>query len=376
MLLLLAALPQPAGADQQGFLTLPFANPNIVITDGWFYADDGTHHGGIDYALPPAASFDVLAAADGKAVAVDSDLSGYGLFIYIAHIGRFDSLGSMYFTLYAHLERSSLPRAFPTRTVGEGGTLEADIAAGNFADWRPVSRGEKLGRAGQTGEASGIHLHFEVQRGGYPAEKTDPYDIYAQDLDLYPAPCVPQMVVANDPGLLWTQCPPVAPFTTFTQADASAITTVSTQHWIQTLGANLSETVDTIAIKLKFNGNSFNASIGVSICEDFGTGICFVYDARISMGSSEIVDGQLVTYAKPLRDVDSNIRPFTFIPGVSHIIQIDCLGEFGSCQVAGSPNASSYPDGALFLAVFDNGQRLSPALPVADAFFISASLRP
>ena len=97
--------------------------------------------------------------------------------------------------------------------------MKADITNGNFADWRDVKRGNKIGRTGDTGESTSIHLHFEVQRGGYPLNKTDPYDIYNMR-GFYPSPCQPSASAAGvpqpDPGSLWTQCPPVPPVTFLT----------------------------------------------------------------------------------------------------------------------------------------------------------------
>lgn len=197
-------------------MTLPFNESGIVITSGWLY-DDGSPHHGIDYAIGvPAESFPVLSAASGNAVAVlddggRSNKSGYGNFVYVAH-DDFDSSGLRYFTLYAHLRSGSWPGAFKAKTIVQ---LRTDIANSNFADWVSVAAGEQVGSSGDTGVSHGIHLHFEPQRGGYPGGtystiRTDPYDIY-NTRGFYPAPCNPRSPIQNDPGLLWTQCPPALP---------------------------------------------------------------------------------------------------------------------------------------------------------------------
>lgn len=212
-LLLICSSPNSllAGTGPQ-FLTLPFNNPNTVLTQGWIY-DNKTSHEGIDYAIGvPSVSFPILSAAAGEAVVVLDDvnnMSGYGNFVYVAH-NDFDSAGLRYFTLYAHLVSGSWPTTFPVKTIKQ---LRADIAQNSLANWVAVQAGDQIGMSGETGDAQGIHLHFEIQRGGYPGGaytsiKTDPYDIYSVS-SFYPDPCSPQSVVQNDPGFAWTQCPPM-----------------------------------------------------------------------------------------------------------------------------------------------------------------------
>jgi hypothetical protein len=206
----LAYLPIAVSAGQN-FLTLPFMDPNVIIQQGWIYTTDGPFdcqpggtrcHKGIDYvkgALDQVASwqsFDVAAAADGWAISSISleKERGYGRFVYIAH-DVVDGSGLRIFTLYAHLKTDTIRVA--QKSLSE---LRTDVAAGDFSTWSRVSRGTVIGEAGDTGEPGVIHLHFEVQRGGYPLNKTDPYDIN-NTREFYPVPC--------GPAFLWTQCPPV-----------------------------------------------------------------------------------------------------------------------------------------------------------------------
>lgn len=189
------------------FLTLPYGDPNIVITEGWIY-DDMTPHHGIDYAVgSPSVSFGVLASAAGRAVVVldgVSNSSGYGNFVFIEH-DQTDSSGLRYFTLYAHLQSGSWPSSLTIKTISE---LRADIANSDYANWLPVGRGDRIGSAGDTGNAYGIHLHFEAERGGYALNKTDPYAI-ERTADFYPPPTQNCFNVLQFLPYLWTQCPPV-----------------------------------------------------------------------------------------------------------------------------------------------------------------------
>lgn len=89
-------------------------------------------HGGIDIAGGGAVS----AAQGGTVVQVDYN-SGWGNYIVIDH-------GNGLQTLYAHLQNGSI-------TVAEGAT---------------VSQGQTIGTMGQTGSATGVHLHFEIYVNG------------------------------------------------------------------------------------------------------------------------------------------------------------------------------------------------------------------
>jgi len=173
-LLLICTIAVPLGAfASRGFLTLPFGNPGVVITEGWLY-DDLTPHHGIDYAVgSPSTSFPVLAAASGAAVIVLDDASnssGYGNFVLIKH-DEVDASGVNYFTLYAHLQLLRWPASLTVKTIRQ---LTANIANNSYSDWVSVSRGQQVGLSGDTGLAYGIHLHCEADLGGYALAKTRP----------------------------------------------------------------------------------------------------------------------------------------------------------------------------------------------------------
>lgn len=77
----------------------------------------------------------ILAADGGTVVAANWDSSGYGNRVMVDH-------GNGYITLYGHLS---------VIQVREG---------------QRVNRGDVLGQMGSTGRSTGVHLHFEIRRGG------------------------------------------------------------------------------------------------------------------------------------------------------------------------------------------------------------------
>jgi len=89
-----------------------------------------TFHGGIDIAAEKGT--DVFASADGEIV-ISKETGGYGNLIVIKH-----ALG--YETRYGHLSKFSVKKG------------------------QKVKRGDKIGEVGDTGRATGNHLHFEVRR--------------------------------------------------------------------------------------------------------------------------------------------------------------------------------------------------------------------
>ena len=91
-------------------------------------------HKGIDYAAPTGT--DVLATADGTVTRVATE-SGYGNYIEVKHHDQ-------YSTLYGHLS------AF----------------AKNLKVGQTVKQGDLLGAVGQTGRATGPHLHYEFKVAG------------------------------------------------------------------------------------------------------------------------------------------------------------------------------------------------------------------
>ena len=98
---------------------------------------NGRLHGGIDIGAPHGAT--VVAADSGTVITATNGYS-YGNYVSIAH-------GNGLTTLYAHLSVISV----------------------NKGDY--VSRGQKIGENGSTGNSTAPHVHFEVYENG---KRVDP----------------------------------------------------------------------------------------------------------------------------------------------------------------------------------------------------------
>lgn len=97
----------------------------------------GENHEGIDIAAPKGTR--VLAARSGHVIYTGNRISGYGNMVIVRHP---DTLA----TVYAHLSK-------------------INVKKGQF-----VSKGQLVGRVGETGRATGPHLHFEVRDRSRPKD--------------------------------------------------------------------------------------------------------------------------------------------------------------------------------------------------------------
>jgi lipoprotein NlpD len=108
-----------------------------IIVGSPFGMRDGRRHEGID--LPAPVGTPVFAAAAGQVVYAGNGLRGYGNMVVIRH-------GGDLLTVYAH---NSL------LLVSQG---------------QPVAAGARVALVGQSGRATGPHLHFEVRVGQSPSD--------------------------------------------------------------------------------------------------------------------------------------------------------------------------------------------------------------
>lgn len=129
----------PEGVSmEQALLGFDYCAPvKGVLSSDFGYREHPTEgeerfHYGVDLAADAGTEVDCF--ADGTVTAV-GDSSSYGRYCVVAHEGGFS-------TLYAHC----------SRITASSGTA--------------VSRGQKIAEVGETGMATGPHLHFELQKDG------------------------------------------------------------------------------------------------------------------------------------------------------------------------------------------------------------------
>ncbi len=100
-----------------------------------FGVRNGRKHDGID--ISASSGTPVKAAASGRVAYSDNKIRGYGNLIIVAHSNGFN-------TVYAHNQ---------VNLVRKG---------------EKVERGQLIAKVGETGRASGPHLHFEIRDGRKP----------------------------------------------------------------------------------------------------------------------------------------------------------------------------------------------------------------
>ncbi|KZD56508.1 N-acetylmuramoyl-L-alanine amidase [Bacillus cereus] len=119
-----------------------FIKPAAGSYTSGFEKRGGQMHYGLDIAASGTVS--VSAAADG--VVTRSYYSeSYGNVVFISH----NMNGQTYTTVYAHLN---------SRSVSAG---------------QSVKQGQQIGFMGNTGQSEGQHLHFEVHKGEWNAQKSN-----------------------------------------------------------------------------------------------------------------------------------------------------------------------------------------------------------
>ena len=136
-------------------MQVPINNGNIKITSNYgnrqYYYKGKLikgFHNGIDIVPLPCNNNEILAFADGVVTSVQKTGVQYGTGCYV----RLKHNNGLY-TLYYHLKSGSV-----CVNVGD-----------------KVRKGQKLGIIGTTGQSTGIHLHFQIDKG---SSKTsiNPYD--------------------------------------------------------------------------------------------------------------------------------------------------------------------------------------------------------
>lgn len=131
----------------------PFDRPHPKITSpyGWRLhpiLKTRRHHNGCDYAMAVGSPLysiargTVIYAGPSKIKQSDGEPGGGGYIVKIRHKVN----GEWITSAYMHLKKGS-------------------IGAAGIKKGMKVLEGQKIGESGNTGESTGPHLHFEIQRG-------------------------------------------------------------------------------------------------------------------------------------------------------------------------------------------------------------------
>ena len=141
-------------------MKVPINSENIKITSRYgnrkYYYQGKLikdFHNGIDLVPSPCNNNEILAFADGVVTSMQKTGRQYGIGCYV----RIKHSNGLY-TLYYHLK---------------SGTICVNVGD-------KVKKGQKLGIIGTTGKSTGIHLHFQIDKG---SSKTsiNPYDYLFND---------------------------------------------------------------------------------------------------------------------------------------------------------------------------------------------------
>ncbi|PEN31721.1 peptidase M23 [Bacillus toyonensis] len=125
--------------------TNEFIQPAVGRYTSGFEKRGGQMHHGLDIAT--SGIVPVVAAAEGV-VTRSYYSTSYGNVVFISH----NINGQTYTTVYAHLK---------SRSVSAG---------------QKMKRGQQLGIMGNTGQSEGQHLHFEIHKGEWNAQKSNAMD--------------------------------------------------------------------------------------------------------------------------------------------------------------------------------------------------------
>jgi murein DD-endopeptidase MepM/ murein hydrolase activator NlpD len=121
----------PPPKPRASAMNLRFIWPVKGHVTSWFGPRKGRPHDGIDIAAPKGTP--VLAAEKGKVIYSDNGISGYGNLVIIRHSEGFH-------TVYGHNSRNR---------------VDVD---------EHVNKAQVIAEVGNTGRASGYHLHFEIRK--------------------------------------------------------------------------------------------------------------------------------------------------------------------------------------------------------------------
>ena len=171
-------------------LSSPF-NFELLLSGNFGELRSNHFHAGIDFKTQGAVGRPILAPADGYVSRATVTAGGYGRAIYVTH-------DNGYMTVYGHLDSFLKPIAERVREQQyNDGYFAVDVSFEK--DEYPVSRGDVIAFAGNSGYSFGPHLHFEVRANG-GTQLVSPMRFYLERLTDTKAPRVQAVALTPREG--------------------------------------------------------------------------------------------------------------------------------------------------------------------------------
>lgn len=155
---LMALLPFEALAQRphwEGYYVAPLAFDTLTLS-GSVGEFRGNHfHGGLDFRVGGVVGAPVRAVADGYISRITVNPNGYGNGLYITHTN-----GTV--SVYGHLDsyvKEVADYVYQEQYKAQSFVVDLSPAPDQF----PVTQGQTVARAGNTGDSAGPHLHFEIR---------------------------------------------------------------------------------------------------------------------------------------------------------------------------------------------------------------------
>lgn len=141
--------------DLSGYYAKPLAIEPLALSGSMGEFRAAHFHTGLDFRVGGVSGAPVFSVADGYISRITVSPTGYGNALQITHPN-----GTV--SLYGHLEAFSDEVAFYVEEIQyERQTFEVSLDCP--PDLFPVRKGQQIGKAGNTGDSAGPHLHFEIR---------------------------------------------------------------------------------------------------------------------------------------------------------------------------------------------------------------------
>lgn len=141
--------------DMAGYYVPPVKMDPMTLSGTLGEFRSNHFHGGTDFRVGGVVGAPIYAVADGYVSRITVAPNGYGNALYITHPN-----GTV--SVYGHLDRyASSIAAYVVQAQYEAQSFSVDLHPDPTQF--PVTKGQQVGRAGNTGDSAGPHLHFELR---------------------------------------------------------------------------------------------------------------------------------------------------------------------------------------------------------------------